>query len=342
MRILLLSHKFYPNIGGIESISEMLAVEFIEAGHQVRVVTWSLDETKKKFSFQVVRKPNVYELIKQYLWADVVFENNPCLRLIWPNFIISKPRIIGLQTWIARVDGQISIIDRLKRQNLIISKQVIACSESIRKKNWKNAIVIGNPYKLTQFEVKSEVRRIFDFVFLGRLVSDKGADILIKAFADLNNGIPCERQYTLSIIGDGEEKQKLIKMVSELKMDKKVHFTGSLIGEELVKKLNEHKYIVVPSVWEEPFGIVALEGMACGCLPIVSDGGGLPDAVGKAGVTFRSGDVDNLVTVIRNLINNPLYESDLRNKSAEHLTVHSSTVVARKYLDIIESVVNNK
>ena len=55
----------------------------------------------------------------------------------------------------------------------------------------------------------------------------------------------------------------------------------------MVEELNRHEIMVVPSRWNELFGVVALEGMACGCAMLVSDGGGLPDAVGYAGHNLK-------------------------------------------------------
>src|SRR5690606_40338743 len=93
--------------------------------------------------------------------------------------------------------------------------------------------------------------------------------------------------FRLTIIGDGPEAPVLKALAVKYGLEHKVDFKGSLQGKELVDCLNQHKLILVPSRWEEPFGNVALEGMACGCIPVVSDGGGLAEAVGHAGLTFQ-------------------------------------------------------
>lgn len=341
MNILILSHKFHPNIGGIESVSEMLALEFVKAGHEVKVLTWSIDNTDKDFSFSVVRNPGIIKLFKHYNWADVVFENNPCLRLSWPVIFFQKPIVVVLHTWISRINGRIGWQDKLKQLWLKRADRVIACSDALRQKCFRTAIVIENSYNDALFQYLPEVPRIHNFIFLGRLVSNKGADIAIKVLSKLNQHVGRFPKHSLTIIGDGNERLNLMKLVERLELINQVVFKGPLSGVELVNVLNEHKYILVPSVWEEPFGLVALEGMACGCLPIVSNGGGLPDAIGKAGVTFRSRDVDDLEKVIVNLLSNPLLEMKLRNEVPKHLAEHLSSVVAKKYLKIIESVVTN-
>ena len=135
---------------------------------------------------------------------------------------------------------------------------------------------------------------------------------------------------------------RLIDLKNKLNLNDKVFFVGVKKGSELVTCLNEHRYILVPSVWEEPFGLVALEGMACGCLPIVSNCGGLPNAIGNAGLTFRKGDVDNLVDVLTELLSNSLLEKKLRDYFPSHLALHTSTIVAKKYLNVIQSAINER
>lgn len=333
MKIVILSDKFSPDIGGIESISKMFAEEFVKMGHEVRIVTHSKDIVSSDFSYNVIRQPKLKALFEQFIWADVVFENNPCVRLAWPLFFVSRPKVTGLQTWIASADGSQGIIHHLKRYYLKFSFVVTACSNSIRDKTFLRAIVIGNPYQHDLFKIKSEIVRNNDFVFLGRLVSDKGADLAIKALSQIKKSN--QGSYSLSIIGSGEEEIVLKKIVKDLSLENEVTFYGAMQGEALVESLNSHQFLLVPSVWEEPFGIVALEGMACGCLPIVSDGGGLPDAVGKAGLIFKRGDVDDLVEKMLKLLHDPKLTAAIRNEMPKHLALHTSKIVANNYINLI-------
>lgn len=344
LRILILSHSFYPSIGGIEINSEILAKGFQEAGHQVHLLTWSADPSKKIFPFRVIRSPNKFRLLCEHAWANVVFENNPSLRLAWPNIFYKKSSVVALRTWIHRSDGRIGWQDKLKILWLRRASGVIAVSEAVRKQCCPAARVIGNPYRLDLFRILPDVPRTADFVFFGRLVSDKGADLAIKAFHRLLTSKDHSKSATskLTIIGDGPERQRLEDMVSELSMKGKVEFTGSLRGELLVICLNRHRFLLVPSLWEEPFGNVALEGMACGCLPIVSDGGGLPDAVGSAGLTFRRGNIDDFVACLQKILNDTDLEQQLRNAIPGHLAAHHPEVVSRQYLDVIEKAVSQK
>lgn len=333
MKILFFTHKFFPDIGGIESNSEILADYFYKAGHEICLVTWSEDNNLKKFPFKIIRNPNKKQLFQQHKWAEVIFENNPCLRMSWPNLFFNRPSVIALNTWLTRVDGKIGVQDRLKLFFLKRASKVIAVSNAVRKRCWPAAVVISNPFKEEIFKIIPGIDRTGDFVFLGRLVSDKGASLAIDAIHKLLN-------KTLTIVGDGPELIDLKKLVSKLKLENRVSFTGILYGDLLVQCLNKHKYILVPSVWEEPFGNVALEGMACGCLPVVSDGGGLPDAVGKAGIIFERGNLKSLVEAIDQMLNSPSLERQIRSFATDHLNAHRSAIIANKYLKVIENAVH--
>lgn len=336
MKILFLTHRFYPHIGGIEVNSEILALNFVLQGNEVHLITWTKENDSKNFPFKVIRNPSFYALIKEHSWADIVYENNPCLRLSWPSYLLKKSRVIAIRTWISRKDGSLAIQDKLKLFWISKARSVIAVSDAVRLHSWEDAIVIGNPYRNDLFRIINEGERGNSFVYLGRLVSDKGVDLAIKALSSLiKSDNKAANNFCLTIIGDGPERKSLEDLVNLLELKGYVNFVGNLSGEILVNVLNKHKFLLAPSLWKEPFGNIALEGMACGCIPIVSDGGGLPDAVGKAGLIFNRGNLDSLVSCIHNIINNKDLEIKLRNKAPNHLKSHYPEVVSSRYLEII-------
>jgi len=352
LKILFLSHNFYPYIGGIEANSDILSRAFFKAGHEIRILTWTIDSNKNIFPFPIVRNPSVTELFKQHKWADLVFENNPCLRLSWPNLFFNHPSVIALNTWVSRINGvigmhgKIGIQDRVKFLWFKRASKVIAVSNAIRKHSFPSAIVIGNPYQADLFKIMPEIAKTSAFVFLGRLVPNKGADQAIKAIYQLlildkkENFLSFKPMLT--IIGEGPEKSKLEQLAVDLEVKDYVNFTGSLIGTDLAICLNQHHYILVPSLWEEPFGNVVLEGMACGCLPVVSNGGGLPDAIGNAGISFSRGDIGAMVACIRTVITDPNLEQQLRRAANAHLIKHRPEIVAQCYLEVVEAAIGKK
>jgi glycosyltransferase involved in cell wall biosynthesis len=98
--------------------------------------------------------------------------------------------------------------------------------------------------------------------------------------------------------------------------------------------LNEHRLMVVPSRWQEPFGIVALEGIACGCVVVGSEDGGLRDAIGPCGVTFPNGDAKALAQTLFRLLTDEGRLSGYRTGAEAHLSRHRKAEVAKSYLEV--------
>lgn len=328
MKILFTSHRFHPDIGGIEVNSEILARFFVLQGHEVRLVTQTKGKDPDDFPFPIIRRPDASQLIDLHRWADVVYQNNIELGSLWPRLWIPRPTVISVRTWIRGNDGRLRWVHRLKKWVLRHVDAVIAISEAIRRDSVEQAVVIGNPYRSGLFRVIPEIPRENSVAFLGRLVSDKGADLLIRAFAEVKSSYE-----QLTLIGTGPEEGALRRLAEQRGVA--VNFKGPLVGEELVRELNRHEILAIPSLWAEPFGNVALEGMACGCVVVGSNDGGLPDAIGSAGLLFERGSARALSESLRHLCEHPTLKESLRAQSKRHLEKHREEVVASRYLGIL-------
>lgn len=332
MNILITSHFFYPSLGGIETVTELLALYFSNSGHSVRVITQSptTDYDDKTFPYIVIRNPSLCSLLSNFNWSDVVLQNNLEARQLWPLLIFRRPLVISIHTWIRTSAGVRGLLQYFKLLLLRLADQLIAASDSLREDTAKRAQVVGNPFNDSLFRVLPDVSRSHSIVFLGRLVSDKGVDMLLKAFA----GLPTNN-WRISLIGDGPERSILEQLANDLGILKYVDFLGSLQGDQLVHQLNQHEILVVPSRWKEPFGVVVLEGLACGCAVLASDGGGLPDAVGPAGLLYRHGDIVDFQSKLWNLMVSSDLREALKAKSEPHLLKFRQNTVCRSYLDIL-------
>ena len=323
MKILLGSHHFFPSTGGIETVSNLLAREFVALGHEVRVVTQT--PGNGDFPFAVVRRPRPLELLRQVRWCDVFLQSNISLRTLWPLFLIRRPLLIAHHIWIRDSRGRSGWPERLKRFVLRFATS-LAISEAIAKSLPVPSIRVGNPYDDHVFTA-ADMPRTRELIFVGRLVSDKGAALLLDALKLV------KARPHLTIVGDGPERPALEKQASQLQS--RVEFAGPQHGEQLADSLRQHQILVVPSLWQEPFGIVALEGIACGCVVIGSAGGGLAEAIGPCGVTFPNGDASALAEAITRLLNDPSERERLRQNSAAHLARFSPARVAALYLDAL-------
>lgn len=335
MKILLSSHFFHPSVGGIEEVSRVLAKQFVLAGHAVKVVTSTASDDGEPFPFEVIRRPNPAHLMRLVIACDVFFHNNISLQTAWPLLLVKRPWVVAHHTWIARVDGRIGWRDRLK-QFVARNARNISVSSAMSRHIAVPTTVIGNPYRDTLFRCDPLAVRDRELVFLGRLVTDKGVDLLLDALVLLRARGLVPR---LSIIGQGPELPRLREQSARLGLDEQVEFMGVRSGGELVALLNRHHLIVIPSRWQEPFGLVALEGVACGCVAVAARSGGLTDAIGKCGVTFRYDNIAEMADRIAELLRPGADLAKFRAAAPAHLARHSSLAVASQYLRVIEEAV---
>ena len=143
----------------------------------------------------------------------------------------------------------------------------------------------------------------------------------------------------LTIVGGGPEEGNLRKLSSKLSLDRQVTFAGPKSGAALVEILNRHRILVVPSRWAEPFGVVALEGIACGCVVVGSENGGLKEAIGPCGLTFENGNASALAAKLKQLLNDPAMQDNLRQHAAEHLAKFKADAIAAAYLRVMQKLV---
>ncbi|HVR96919.1 MAG TPA: glycosyltransferase family 4 protein [Thermoanaerobaculia bacterium] len=335
MRLLLYSPAFLPQVGGLEIKVATLAEELLRAGHEVVVVCQVPSSGADDLPFRVVRRPPPWELIRWVRWCDVFFQFNVSLRGLWPLLLVRRPWVVSHQSWYRQTDGRIAWQDRLKQLLLRRAAASISVSHAIAEGLETPSRVIANAYRDHLFRRLPGVERDGDLLFVGRLVSDKGADVLLEALALLaREGL----RLRLAVTGDGPEMPRLCAQAGRLGLTGQVDFLGIRTGEDLVQLLNRHRVLVVPSRYDEPFGIVALEGIACGCLVVGSEGGGLKDAIGPCGRTFRNGDATDLARVLREIVQEPEAAARFQRHAPAHLASHSSAAVAAEYLAILEAV----
>ncbi|MDF5735815.1 MULTISPECIES: glycosyltransferase family 4 protein [unclassified Nostoc] len=335
MKILIYSPLFYPRIGGLETIISTLAHEFTYQGNEVKLISETPATDSKKFPFEVVRQPRARQIFKLTQWCDIYFQGCVSLKGLWPLMFIPKPLVITHQTWYRSPDGSMNWQNNLKHMVTHFATNISA-SHALAKSIPAPSNVIPNSYREDIFYEIPEVSRSQELVFLGRLVSDKGANLLLEALAELKKMALTPK---LTIIGSGPEESKLCQQAKDLEIYEQVNFVGAKIEFELVKLLNSHQIMVVPSIWDEPFGIVALEGIACGCVIVGSEGGGLKDAIGSCGVTFPNGDVQALMQTLFNLLKKPEQLANYRANSHAHLLRHQKSAVAKAYLEVIEATI---
>ena len=126
-------------------------------------------------------------------------------------------------------------------------------------------------------------------VFVGRLSREKGVALLVDAFARARAGAPGAR---LRIVGDGPQRPELEAQVAARGLAAHVTFTGWQDPAGVERELSAAWAAVVPSLWAEPLGLVAVEPLIRGVPVIAAAHGGLLDTVepGAGGLLFAPGD----------------------------------------------------
>lgn len=198
-------------------------------------------------------------------------------------------------------------------------------------------------------------------VFVGRISPEKGVHVLIQAFAKVAAEYP---DVTLDLVGPDEINAPSLvvpltgdPLVHQLRpwysspayravLDKlitpeirnRVRFVGNLKhGDALTGAYSSSDLCVIPSVWEEPFGIPVVEAMACGVPVIATRGGAFPEIVdrGKTGLLVERGSVDDLAQAMRHLLANGQLRRDMglagRQRAAHSFSWDQSAKTALGY-----------
>ena len=140
------------------------------------------------------------------------------------------------------------------------------------------------------------------FLFVGQLVRGKGVDILLEAFANMQ-----DNTAFLDICGDGKQREELENMAKNLGISNRVYFHGKISPENLTTYYSNAHIVVIPSRAPETFNLVGLEAMKHSKAVIATDVGGIGEwlETEKTGFTFPSNDSNKLTDILEYTIDNP-------------------------------------
>jgi glycosyltransferase involved in cell wall biosynthesis len=134
-------------------------------------------------------------------------------------------------------------------------------------------------------------------LFVGRLVPEKGPDLLVRAFAALARTHPRAR---LRLAGDGPLRDELPGLAARLGVGGSVELLGRLPFERVEAELARAWALVAPSRWAEPFGLAAVEAVTRGVPVVASAAGGHSETLeqGETALLVPNGDVKGLVAAL--------------------------------------------
>jgi glycogen synthase len=366
MRVLLYSHYFYPSIGGIESVSLTIAKAFVINNIQCKVVTTTNAESTESFPFKIFRNPKRKQQIELVRWADVILFNGASLALQpWP-LLFRKPFIwvhAGYQVscvdglgwvegerapitptssvifhikhygWKAGGTGAIKLFIRRIFAKYLVAKNIAITEWMLKAQPLPRQVQIYNPFPIDDFLKSCNTVTEYDFLYLGRLVSEKGVATLLLAFSKVLQKF--NRSSQLLIIGDGNWKDKMEALAEKLHISSNVTFVGKKSGSELANYVSKGRIAIIPSEWYEPMGGVALELMAAGKNLIVSELGGLRECVGDAGLTFPNGDHEALAKCMVSLLNDVSLRNAQLSRFKEIIKNFLPSIFISQYIDLL-------
>jgi glycogen synthase len=339
-KILISSYRFHPSVGGIETVALIVAEELAKQGYTIKVITQTPADQNhlNDFPFEVIRRPSPLQTLNLVRWCDLFLMNDSdSLRASWPLLAIRKPSVVVHHSKKIPTMSLLAWQEPLKHRVLRRAEN-ISVSHALAKQLDTPYTVVSNPYNDDLFFEMPEVKRNQDLVFLGRLDHQKGLDLLFKALKLLQEQSLTPR---LTVIGTGIKEKNFRRLAQDLGIVSQVDFVGEKTGLELVHLLNAHRIMVVPSRPFEAFGIVALEGIACGCVVLGSAQGGLPEAIGPCGETFVSEDVQDLAKQLSNLLHHPERLSVYSANAKEYLRHFRRDRIASSYVAVVERVLNS-
>lgn len=337
MRILQWAMPYLPVMGGREVFVRRLATTLVERGHEVLVVAPEVVDATAAYAladdarapFEVVRIPvrgafegqDAHELgiaragLAQALAA---FTPDVChAHAIAPDLFVWReaarnlpspvPLILTDHGVVAATDVGSLAVTRLAAATADV---LVAVSDSAASGLARALPSLGDritlirngvplPSRTTPADPQS--RQVMAY---GRLSSEKGFATLLVAWSVLVRDDPSLR---LVLAGDGRERQGLGRLVEHLGIGESVTFAG-WVGEQQVQQyLAGSILVVVPSLWAEPFGLVAAEAAAAGRAVIASRAGALPEIVsdGTTGRLFDAGDILGLISVLKDALSDP-------------------------------------
>jgi glycosyltransferase involved in cell wall biosynthesis len=148
-------------------------------------------------------------------------------------------------------------------------------------------------------------------ICVGRLSWEKAHELTLKAWVGVLGKFPSAK---LVFVGEGPERTKIEKLISELGISESVRLTGNLPHKDVLTEISKSEAFICPSL-AEGLGNVFIEAQACGVPPIGTRVGGIPDVIqdGENGILIEPKNSAAIASAIIRLLEDP----DLRKRLAE-------------------------
>jgi glycosyltransferase involved in cell wall biosynthesis len=361
LRILIFNWRDTKHVwaGGAEIYIHEIAKRWVQSGHSVTLFCGSDNLSSRNDIIDgvtIVRRGGHYTV---YLWGmlyyllrfrnryDVVIDSENGVPFFTPLFV-KKPIILLIhhihqEVFLAHLALPLSLVAIFLETKLMPilyrNKTVVTVSASsqiaISRLGFTKGsqIEIVNPGISHQQFRKTKKTTYPSLLYVGRLKPYKNIDIAIKAFAKVAARMK-EAQFT--IIGDGESKKSLQRLVKKFELEKQVTFLGKVSDEKKFEQLAKHWVLVQPSMIEG-FGITVLEANASGTPVIASNVKGLQDSVvdGKTGLLCKPKDTDAFADALEKMFTDHALRNQLAREAFTYIKRFSWDTSAAQFLQVV-------
>ena len=227
----------------------------------------------------------------------------------------------------------------------LLYKKIVVMSEYIKDGLLECGVqadkILCNPYFTPVTKDVPEIAQTTkkSLIFIGRLVSSKGAHVLLKYLTDL---LKSRDDIHLNIVGDGQMKEQLINFVDEAQLSDRVTFHGWL-GREQIDSLLQNGYLVFfPSIYPEAFGIVGIEAMMRGKPVVGFNMGGVKTWLENdiTGYLIEPNDAGSFLIKTGLLLDNyEVYSRMAANARKIALKKYTSEIHMKRLYDVYQSAI---
>ncbi len=179
------------------------------------------------------------------------------------------------------------------------------------------------------------------FLMVNRLKKEKGVyDVLYAWKMYVKNA--AQKNPLLVIVGDGPERENMLRLVKEWGIEKTVLYIRQLPNQEIRSLYHDARALILASIptplWQEQFGYVLAEALSCGCPVISTMSGSIPEVVGHAGILCPPGSPTALVEAIRKFEDSSVV-GDYQHKAIESKERFSQSRFQKEISEIYSELV---
>ncbi|NEU76746.1 glycosyltransferase family 4 protein [Hassallia byssoidea VB512170] len=180
----------------------------------------------------------------------------------------------------------------------------------------------------------------FQIGFVGRLVHQKGIDLIFKAARQLR-----QQGYSFKIVlcGTGVDETELRQEAQKQQVEDLVVWRGLVRHDEVPQEMSQFDALVLPSrtiaTWKEQFGHVLIEAMAMGIPVVGSTCGEIPNVVGHPDLVFPEGDADALAKILQRLINDLDWWEQAKQHSCDRVhNYYTNDRIAQRLINLWQQI----